>query len=140
MGVPGQPFTLLRKAALLLARRSLPQSCLGKACRYLLGQWDALAAHCDHGDTRLDTNLLENAIRPSAIGKKNFLFIGHPDAGDRSAIIYSIVVSCQRRAVDPLDYIRDDPHATVDHDHARRPFTPPACHLEAGCHPKRHSM
>lgn len=98
---------LLKKAALLLARRALPQSALGKACRYLLGQWDALVAHCDHGDTRIDTNLLENAIRPSAIGKKNFLFIGHPDAGDRSAIIYSIVVSCQRRGVDPLDYLRD---------------------------------
>ena len=98
---------LLKKAALLLMRRALPQSSLGKACRYLLGQWDALVAHCDHGDTRIDTNLLENAIRPSAIGKKNFLFIGHPDAGDRSAIIYSIVVSCQRRGVDPLDYIRD---------------------------------
>lgn len=101
------PLRLLKQAALLLARRSLPQSSLGKACRYLLGQWDALAAHCDHGDTRLDTNLLENAIRPSAIGKKNFLFIGHPDAGDRSAIIYSLVVSCQRRGVDPLDYLRD---------------------------------
>jgi transposase len=98
---------LLKKAALLLMRRALPQSSLGKACRYLLGQWDALVAHCDHGETRIDTNLLENAIRPSAIGKKNFLFIGHPDAGDRSAIIYSIVVSCQRRGVDPLEYIRD---------------------------------
>jgi hypothetical protein len=72
----------------------------------LLGQWEALVAHCDHGETRIDTNLLEKAISPSAIGKKNFLFIGHLDAGDRSAIIYSIVVSCQRRGVDPLDYIR----------------------------------
>jgi transposase len=98
---------LMKKAAVLLARRSLPQSNLGKACRYLLGQWDALVAHCDHGETRIDTNLLENAIRPSAIGKRNFLFIGHPNAGDRSAIIYSIVVSCQRRGIDPLDYIRD---------------------------------
>lgn len=98
---------MLKKAALLLMRRALPQSGLGKACRYLLGQWDALVAHCDHGDTRIDTNLLENAIRPSSIGKKDFLFIGHPDAGDRSAIIYSIVVSCQRRGLDPLDYIRD---------------------------------
>jgi transposase len=58
---------LLKKAALLLMRRALPQSGLGKACRYLLGQWDALVAHCGHGDTRIDTNLLENAIRPSAI-------------------------------------------------------------------------
>ena len=39
--------------------------------------------------------------------KKNFLFIGHPEAGDRSAIIYSIIVSCQRRGIDPLAYMRD---------------------------------
>ena len=39
--------------------------------------------------------------------KKNFLFIGHPGAGDRSAIIYSIIVSCQRRGIDPLAYMRD---------------------------------
>jgi hypothetical protein len=44
----------------------------------------------------------ENAIRPSAIGKKNWLFIGHPDAGRRSAIIYSLVVSCQRHGKDPV--------------------------------------
>jgi hypothetical protein len=50
---------------------------------------------------------VKNAIRPSAIGKKNWLFIGHPDAGDRSAIIYSIVVSCQRHGKDPLAYLRD---------------------------------
>lgn len=98
---------LLKKAAVLLARRALPKSSLGKACRYLLGQWPTLEAHCRHGETRIDNNLLENAIRPSAIGKKNYLFIGHPDAGDRSAIIYSIIVSCERRGVDPLAYIRD---------------------------------
>jgi transposase len=98
---------LLRKAAILLAGRSRPQSPLGKACKYLINQWDTLVAHCEHGCTRLDNNLMENAIRPSAIGKKNFLFIGHPDAGDRSAIIYSIIVSCQRRGIDPLAYMRD---------------------------------
>ena len=57
--------------------------------------------------TRLDNNLVENAIRPSAIGKKNWLFIGHPDAGQRSAILYSLVVSCQRHGKDPLVYLRD---------------------------------
>ena len=98
---------LLRKAALLLAQRSRPKSPLGEACRYLLNQWATLIAHCEHGCTRLDNNLMENAIRPSAIGKKNFLFIGHPRAGDRSAIIYSIIVSCQRRGIDPLAYMRD---------------------------------
>ena len=48
-----------------------------------------------------------SAIRPSALGKKNFLFIGAPEAGERSAIIYSIVVSCQRFGLDPLAYLRD---------------------------------
>jgi len=50
--------------------------------------------------TQLSQNLVENAIRPSAIGKKNWLFIGHPKAGQHSAIIYSIVVSCKRRGID----------------------------------------
>jgi hypothetical protein len=63
--------------------------------------------HLRHHQTRLDNNLVENAIRPSAIGKKNWLFIGHPGAGQRSAIIYSIVVSCQRLGKDPLAYLRD---------------------------------
>ncbi|MCC5025360.1 MAG: transposase [Candidatus Synoicihabitans palmerolidicus] len=74
---------------------------------YLLGQWKPLVAHLQHGETRLDNNLVENAIRPSALGKKNWLFAGHPDAGQRSAIIYSIVISCQRHGHDPLDYLRD---------------------------------
>jgi transposase len=102
-----RPLHWLRKIALGLRERVLPKSDLGKACTYLLAQWAPLTAHLRHGQTRLDNNLIENAIRPSAIGKKNWLFIGHPDAGQRSAIIYSIVVSCQRHGVDPLAYIKD---------------------------------
>jgi len=90
-----------------LRGRALPQSLLGKACAYLLNHWSPLTAHLEHGESRLDNNLVENAIRPSAIGKKNWLFIGHRDAGDRSAIIYSIVVSCQRLGLDPLVYLND---------------------------------
>ncbi|HYD49736.1 MAG TPA: IS66 family transposase, partial [Terriglobales bacterium] len=90
-----------------LRTRVLPKSGLGKACDYLVAHWAPLTAHLEHGETRLDNNLVENAIRPSAIGKKNWLFIGHPDAGQRSAIIYSIVVSCQRHGKDPLAYLRD---------------------------------
>ena len=90
-----------------LQRKALPQSGLGQACVYLLGHWAPLTAHLQHSQTRLDNNLVENAIRPSAIGKKNWLFIGHPGAGQRSAIIYSLVVSCQRHGKDPLAYLRD---------------------------------
>jgi hypothetical protein len=73
----------------------------------MLKYWEPLVAHIEYGETRIDNNLAENAIRPSAIGKKNWLLIGLPEAGQRSAIIYSIVVSCLRRGLDPLEYMRD---------------------------------
>ena len=102
-----RPLRWLRRVVLGLRTQALPRSLLGKACSYLLDHWDPLTAHLRYSQTRLDNNLVENAIRPSAIGKKNWLFIGHPDAGQRSAIIYSLVVSCQRHKKDPLAYLRD---------------------------------
>jgi transposase len=98
---------LLKKTARKMADRYRPQSGMGKACGYLLGQWEALEHVCHHGQSRIDNNLIENAIRPSALGKKNWLFIGHPQAGERSAILYSIVVSCQRQGIDPFAYLCD---------------------------------
>ena len=50
---------------------------------------------------------IKNALRPSCVGKKNYLFFGHPDAGWRSAVIYSVIVSCRRRKIDPWEYLRD---------------------------------
>lgn len=97
----------LRRLVTALRARVLPKSGLGRACSYLLDHWEPLTAHLRYSESRLDNNLVENAIRPSAIGKKNWLFIGHPDAGQRSAIIYSIVVSCQRHGKDPYAYLRD---------------------------------
>jgi transposase len=97
----------LKRLALWARQRVLPKSTLGKACDYLLGQWESLVTHLRFGQSRLDNNLVENAIRPSCIGKKNWLFIGHPDAGQRSAIIYSLIVSCQRHDKDPLAYLKD---------------------------------
>lgn len=100
-------LNLLRRTALRLQELALPKSQLGQACTYLLNQWDSLLAHLEHGRTRLDTNLMENAIRPTKLGSKNWLFIGHPDAGQRSAIIYSLIQSCRRHGKDPLAYLRD---------------------------------
>ncbi len=102
-----RPLRWLKLVVEGLAKQALPQSQLGKACTYLLNHWDVLIAHQNHSFTRIDNNLVENAIRPSAIGKKNWLFIGHPAAGQRSAIIYSLVVSCERHGKDPLAYLRD---------------------------------
>lgn len=98
---------MIRAAAELLRRKARPSSRTGKACDYLFGQWSALEAQVDNGLCEIDNNLIENAIRPSAVGKKNFLFIGAPGAGQRTAIIYSIIVSCQRYGIDPLAYMSD---------------------------------
>jgi len=87
--------------------RLLPQSPLYKAVRYMVNEWTALQTYLQDGRLEIDNNLTENAIRPSALGKKNFLFIGHPDAGWRSAVIYSIIVSCKRRGIDTWAYLND---------------------------------
>jgi transposase len=85
----------------------LPQSPLGKAVSYTISEWDALNRYLEDGRLELDNNLTENALRPSCVGKRNYLFFGHPDAGWRSAVIYSIIVSCRRRKIDPWEYLRD---------------------------------
>ncbi len=102
-----QPLARLRRLVTALQARVLPRSGLGQACTYLLGHWTPLTAHQRHSHTKLDTNAVENAIRPSKLGAKNWLFIGHPDTGDRAAVLYSLVVSCQRRGHNPHDYLRD---------------------------------
>ncbi len=72
-------------------RRYLPQSLMGKAIDYALRQWLSLQLFLEDGRLEIDNNLVENAIRPTAVGKKNWLFIGQAQAGERSAIIYTII-------------------------------------------------
>jgi hypothetical protein len=88
-------------------RRFLPQSLLGNAIDYTLSQWPMLIVFIEDGRIEIDNNLVENAIRPTAIGKKNWLFIGDAQAGDRGAILYTIVESCRRRGIDPYSYLRE---------------------------------
>jgi transposase len=87
--------------------RYLPQSLLGIAMDYALGQWPTLRVYLGDGRVEIDNNLVENAIRPTALGKKNWLFVGEADAGGRGAIIYTIIESCRRRGIDPYAYLRD---------------------------------
>lgn len=88
-------------------KHCLPQSLMGRAIDYTLSQWPMLGVYLDNGPIELDNNLVENAIRPTAIGKKNWLFFGQPEAGERSAILYSLIESCRRRGIDPHAYLRD---------------------------------
>ncbi len=85
----------------------LPQSALFNAVHYALGRWEALTrfAKPGFGHVQIDSNSVERAIRPSAVGKKNFLFIGHPAAGWRSAVIYSVLGTCSLLNINPWHYL-----------------------------------
>jgi transposase len=87
--------------------RFLPKSLLGEAIKFALGQWSVLQVYLGDGRVEIDNNLVENAIRPTALGKKNWLFVGEADAGQRGAIVYTIIECCRRRGIDPYTYLRD---------------------------------
>jgi hypothetical protein len=100
-------LTRLHRAMELIRRKTLPQGLLGQAIDYTLNRWSALTQFVEDGTLEIDNNLIENAIRPSALGKKNFLFFGHPEAGERSAVIYTLLGSCRRQGINPFDYLND---------------------------------
>lgn len=87
--------------------QALPQSRLGKAATYALNQWPKLIRYADAGmgHVLMDNNSIERGIRPTKLGLKNWIFIGHPDAGWRSAVIYSIVGTCKLLKVNPQHYL-----------------------------------
>ena len=103
-----RPFGTPWKAQTLkLQPTLLPQSTLGKALNYFLHEYDALTGYLRDGRFEIDNNLVENAIRPTAVGRKRWLFLGHPRAGWRSAVIYSMIGSCWRRGLNPQEYLTD---------------------------------
>jgi len=105
---PALWLAMKRRAEVLRADpRVLPQSTLGKAVRYLLNEYTALIGYLQDGRFEIDSNLVENDVRPSAVGKKRWLFIGHPNAGWRSAVIYTIIQSCRRYGINPQEYLTD---------------------------------
>ena len=92
---------------LKLKGRHLPQSAIGKAIDYTLTLWPMLSAYLEDGRIEIDNNPVENAIRPTAIGKKNWLFIGEAEAGQRSAILFTLIEACRSRGIDPQTYLRE---------------------------------
>ncbi len=85
----------------------LPKSSLGKAVNYFLNEYQVLLVYLESPQFQIDNNLIENAIRPSCVGKRRWLFIGHPGAGWRSAVVYSILQSCRRRGIETQEYLTD---------------------------------
>ena len=94
------------KAAVQAARiDALPKSALAKACNYTLTLWSRLTRFLDYPVLELSNNLAENAIRPIALGRRNWIHVGSKEAGPRVAAIISVVETCRRLKIPVRDYL-----------------------------------
>ena len=78
---------------------------MGQAINYALGQWSGLDAYLLDGRVELDNNLIENAIRPTKLGQKNWLFLGSERGGEMAAVAFTIIENCKRYGLDLRDYL-----------------------------------
>ena len=93
---------------MILNRRAVPDgSATAKALDYSLRRWGALTRFLDNGQLPVDNNLIENQIRPIAIGRNNWLFAGSLRAGKRGAAIMSLIQSAKLNGHDPYAYLKD---------------------------------
>jgi len=93
----------------ILGQRSahLPQSKLGEALNYALGQWEKFRLYLENGEVEIDNNLVENAIRPTKLGAKNYLFFGSAEAGKHNAVLYTLIENCKAHDLDPEVYLAE---------------------------------
>jgi transposase len=87
-------------------KSSVPKSPMGKATAYCIERWDNLLAYLEDGHLEIDNNLIENAIRPVAIGRKNYLFAGSDRGAERAAMFYSFFGTCKMNNVDPFEWLK----------------------------------
>lgn len=87
--------------------QTTPGSALGKAISYALNRWPHLTTYTTQGFLPIDNNPAENALRPWAIGRKNWLFFGSLIGGQRAAVIATMIDNCRRQGIDPFIYLQD---------------------------------
>jgi hypothetical protein len=85
----------------------LPKSSIGQAITYTLGLWNRLTRYIDNGHVEIDNNLIENSIRPVALGRKNYLFAGSHEAARNAAMIYSFLGTCKINNVEPYQWLKN---------------------------------
>ena len=83
----------------------LPKSAIGQAISYTLNLWQRLKRYTLDGKYQIDNNLIENSIRPSAIGRKNYLFAGSHEGAKRVAMMYSFFGTCKINNINPLQWL-----------------------------------
>jgi transposase len=84
-----------------------PNSATAKAIDYSLKRWTALTRYAETGDLPIDNNPIENSIRPIALGKKNWLFAGSERAGQRAAVIQTLLGTAKLNGLDPAAWLKD---------------------------------
>ena len=87
-------------------KATLPKSQIGKAMAYAYARWDALSVYLYDGSLLIDNNQIENAIRPVALGRKNYLFAGSHEAAQRAAMIYSFFAICKKHEANPFNWLK----------------------------------
>jgi len=85
--------------------QTLPKSAIGQAIAYTLNLWNRLKRYILDGRYQIDNNLIENSIRPSAIGRKNYLFAGSHQGAKRVAMMYSFMGTCKINNINPLEWL-----------------------------------
>lgn len=87
--------------------RVAKNSDVAKPIFYVLKRWDALIRYCEDGRLHIDNNPAERCIRPTTIGRKNWVFAGSDLAAERAAVMYSIIETCKLNGIDPFAYLTD---------------------------------
>lgn len=100
----------------LINGKILPKSKLKEALGYFCGLIPHLKNYTQHAFARLDNNVAERAVRPIAIGRKNWLFVGNEDSGEATGIILSLVQSCRAIGVNPREYLEDVMRRLMSHN------------------------
>ncbi len=85
----------------------LPSSAIGIAIEYTIKRWTKLVEYINHGEAEIDNNIVENSIRPLALGRKNYLFAGSHDSAQRSAMMYSFIGTCKINGINPTHWLYD---------------------------------
>ena len=118
----------------------LPQSAIGKAIAYAMNRKPYIERYLDDGILQIDNNLVENQIRPIALGRKNFLFTGSEEGAKRAAMFYALLASCKQNNIDPFTWLHDvlltlpnHPISQIDqllpHNWKPNPNIPPALRI-----------
>ncbi len=110
----------LREKIDVIASAVTPASKLSKAANYAQNMWSRFEMTLDVPEARIDNNWVENAMRPAALGRKNWLFLGSPKGGGkRIEVFLSLAQSCQRLGANPFDYFVDVIERVSVHPHSR---------------------